>query len=100
MAKLFNTHDIESISWSGSLLSLKVDGKSYTVDVQDYSYRLGVATQEQREEMSLMWGGKGLYWSQLDEGLFVDVLIGKARLLPHESKQAWDEHLAADPLAH
>ena len=38
--------------------------------------------------------------AQLDEGLFVDVLIGKARLLPHESKLAWDEHLAINPQAH
>ncbi len=69
-------HNVESIKFAGTILSLRVDGKLYEVDITRQSERLAKATQPQRENFEVSPTGYGIHWPDLDEDLSVDGLIG------------------------
>ena len=43
-------HDVESVSFSGTTMRLRVDGKTHEIDVTSQSGRLAQATPEQRSD--------------------------------------------------
>jgi hypothetical protein len=72
-------HRVETISFSGNTMLLRVDGKDYHVDISQQSQRLASATPEQRQNFVVSASGYGIHWPDLDEDLSVDGLIG----VPH-----------------
>jgi hypothetical protein len=71
-------HDVESVSFSGTFMRLRVDGKTYEIDVTSQSDRLAHATPEQRSDFVVSPSGDGIHWPQIDEDLSIDGLIGVA----------------------
>ena len=69
-------HKVENISFSGTTMLLRVDGKDYQVDIKGQSQRLAAATPKQRENFILSPSRYGIHWPDLDEDLSVDGLIG------------------------
>jgi hypothetical protein len=72
-------HTVESVSFTGTTMRLRVDGKSYEINVASQSDRLAHATPEQRADFTVSPSGYGIHWPQLDEDLSIDGLIG----VPH-----------------
>lgn len=69
-------HDIQQVSFSGTILHLRVDGKPYQIDIAGESERLRNATQKQREHFEISPAGYGIHWPEVDEDLSIDGLIG------------------------
>jgi hypothetical protein len=69
-------HKVENISFSGSIMLLRVDGKDYQIDITQQSQRLPAATPEQRQNFVVSTSGYGIHWPELDEDLSIDGLIG------------------------
>jgi hypothetical protein len=69
-------HEVEKISFSGSVMFLRVDGRDYEVDISFQSQRLASATLAQRQNYIVSPSGYGIHWPDLDEDLSVDSLIG------------------------
>ena len=69
-------HDIQHVSFSGTIMHLRVDGKDYQIDIAGESERLRNATQKQRENFEISPAGYEIYWPDVDEDLSVDGLIG------------------------
>ncbi len=69
-------HDIQQVSFSGTILHLRVDGKPYQIDITGESERLRNATQKQREHFEISPAGYGIHWPEVDEDLSIDGLIG------------------------
>jgi len=69
-------HEVEKISFSGSVMFLRVDGRDYEVDISFQSQRLASATLAQRQNYIVSPSGYGIHWPDLDEDLSVDGLIG------------------------
>jgi len=69
-------HDVQSITFSGTTMFLRVDGKQYEIDVAAQSERLANATQRQREDFEVSPTGYGIHWADVDEDLSIDGLIG------------------------
>ena len=72
------TNDVESVSFSGTTMRLRVDGKTYEIDVTSQSGRLAHATPEQRSNFVVSPSGYDIHWPQIDEDLSIDGLIGVA----------------------
>jgi hypothetical protein len=75
-------HDVQRTTVVGAVLFLTVDGKSFEIDLGRQSPRLVAATQEQRERFEVSPSGYGIHWSDLDEDLSIDGLIGVKRPAP------------------
>ena len=75
-------HQVQVVSFCGSLMRLRVDGRDYEVDLARQSERLAKATQEQRENFEIAPSGYGIHWPDLDEGLSIDGLIGVKHVPP------------------
>jgi hypothetical protein len=69
-------HKVENIRFSGTTLTLTVDGRQFRVDIARQSERLARATQQQRENFVVSSSGYGIHWPDVDEDLSVDGLIG------------------------
>jgi hypothetical protein len=69
-------HEVERVSFRGTTMLLRVDGKDYEVDVSRQSQRLASATLEERKNFLVSPSGYGIHWPDLDEDLSVDGLIG------------------------
>jgi hypothetical protein len=69
-------HEVGKISFSGSVMFLRVDGRDYEVDISFQSQRLASATLAQRQNYIVSPTGYGIHWPDLDEDLSVDGLIG------------------------
>ncbi len=69
-------HDIQDISFSGTIMYLRVDDKDYQIDIAVESERLRNATQKQRENFEISLTGYGIHWPDVDEDLSIDGLIG------------------------
>jgi hypothetical protein len=83
-------HDVESVSFCGNNMLLKVDGKDYEVDVSLQSQRLASATPTQRQNFVVSPSGYGIHWPDLDEDLSVDGLIGVRHSSPFHERTAQD----------
>jgi NAD(P)H-hydrate repair Nnr-like enzyme with NAD(P)H-hydrate epimerase domain len=83
-------HDVESVSFRGNNLLLRVDGKDYEVDISLQSQRLASATPTQRQNFVVSPSGYGIHWPDLDEDLSVDGLIGVRHSPPLHERTAQD----------
>jgi len=69
-------HDIQHVSFAGTTIHLRVDGKDYQIDITNVSERLCNATQKQRENFEISPAGYGIHWPDVEEDLSIDGLIG------------------------
>jgi len=69
-------HCMQDVSFSGSIMHLRVDGKDYEIDIGAESERLRNATQKQKENFEISPAGYGIHWPDVDEDLSIDGLIG------------------------
>ncbi len=81
-------HIIQHVSFSGAIMHLRVDGKDYQIDVSGESERLRTATPEQREKFEVSPPRYGIHWTDLDEDLSIDGLIGVKHFPPLVSDEA------------
>ena len=75
-------HEIQSVSFSGDVILLEVDGKEYRIDIMGQSERLARATPSQRKNFKVSPSGYGIHWPDLDEDLSIDGLVGAGRRAP------------------
>jgi hypothetical protein len=54
-------HKVESISFSGTTMLLRVDGKDYQIDITGQSQRLAAATPKQRQNFVVSPSGYGIH---------------------------------------
>lgn len=80
-------HDIQHVSFSGTIMQLRADGKEYRIDIAGQSERLRNATQQQREHFEISPAGYGIHWPDVDEDLSIDGLIGVKHLPPFVTTQ-------------
>lgn len=73
---MHGAHEVEQVSFSGTVMRLRVDGQDYKVDVGSQSKRLANATPEERVNFVVIASGYGIHWPDLDGDLSVDGLIG------------------------
>ena len=83
-------HDVESVSFCGNNIMLRVDGKDYEIDVSLQSQRLASATVTQRQNFVVSPSGYGIHWPDLDEDLSIDGLIGVKHRSPFQERTARD----------
>jgi len=76
-------HEVEQVSFIGTVMHLRVDGRDYEVDVAQQSKRLADASAEERERFVVSPSGYGIHWPGIDEDLSVDGLIGVKHERPH-----------------
>ena len=69
-------HSVESVTVSGTVMRLRVDGKHYEVDLARQSAALARATPQQRKHFLVSPSGYGIHWPDIDEDLSIDGLIG------------------------
>jgi hypothetical protein len=69
-------HEVEQVSFAGTVMRLRVDGRDYEVDVGSQSKRLAGASPEERGNFVVSPSGYGIHWPDIDEDLSVDGLIG------------------------
>lgn len=81
-------HEVQHVSFSGTVMHLMVDGKHFHVDAAMVSKRLRNATQEQRENFEVTPSGYGIHWPDVDEDLSIDGLIGVRHTGPLVSTEA------------
>lgn len=75
-------HNVQSISFTGAIMHLRVDGRDYDIDLRKESDRLARATPEQRAAFEISPSGYGIHWPDVDEDLSIDGLIGVKHLFP------------------
>ena len=75
-------HEVQEVKVSGTVLTLRVDGRQYRVDLARQSTKLARATQEQRDSFEVSPSGYGIHWPDLDEDLSIDGLIGVKHSAP------------------
>jgi hypothetical protein len=69
-------HEVREVTFSGTSMSLSVDGKDYRIDIGQQSPKLAGATVTQRGNFVISPSGYGIHWPDLDEDLSIDGLIG------------------------
>ena len=69
-------HNVQSISFTGEIMRLRVDGRDYDIDIGKKLNRLARATPEQRANFEISPSGYGIHWPDVDEDLSIDGLIG------------------------
>jgi hypothetical protein len=75
-------HCIQQVSFSATIMHLRVDGNDYQIDLAGESERLRNATQQQRENIEISPSGYGIHWPDVDEDLSIDGLIGVKHTAP------------------
>ena len=78
-------HDVESISFTDSVMHLQVDGKNFDFIISEISDRLQQANQEERTKYEISPSGYGVHWPLIDEDLSIDGLLGIVHT-PQEQK--------------
>lgn len=69
-------HEVESVRFRGSIMTLRVDGRELEIDVAKCSPKLARASEAQRANYVVSPSGYGIHWADLDEDLSVDGLLG------------------------
>ncbi|MCX6340699.1 MAG: DUF2442 domain-containing protein [Candidatus Aureabacteria bacterium] len=69
-------HEVQGVSFSGTIMHLRIDGREYRIDIRKQSKRLAKATPEQRENFEVSPSGYGIHWPDIDEDISIDGLIG------------------------
>lgn len=81
------------IEVSGKALRVKLtDGRTVSIPVDEYP-RLAFATQKERANWSLIGGGHGIHWEDIDEDISVEGLLAGRR--SGESQRSFGRWLAA-----
>jgi len=57
-------------------MKLKVDGNKYSIDIKEKSEKLASACRETQMKYSVSPSGYGIHWSDIDEDLSIDGIIG------------------------
>jgi hypothetical protein len=81
-------HQIETITFSGHLMKIRVGKCDYKVDLSALSKRLLEATKVQRMTYRVSPAGYGIHWPLIDEDLTVDGIIKAALPTGRLEKQA------------
>lgn len=68
-------HKIQRITFSGSQMRMKVDGKEIVISLTKTSKRLLKASKKERETFKVSPSGYGIHWPLIDEDLSVDALL-------------------------
>ena len=68
-------HKIQRITFSGSQMKMKVDGKEIVISLTKTSKRLLKASKKERETFKVSHSGYGIHWPLIDEDLSVDALL-------------------------
>jgi hypothetical protein len=71
-------YEVEGIGFEGPTMTLRVDGRTYRLDLALVSERLAKAGDTARKSYSISASGYGIHWPELDEDLSVDGLIAAA----------------------
>lgn len=69
-------HKIQKITFSGSIMKVKVDGKEVVINLTRTSKRLLKASKKERETYKVSPSGYGIHWPLIDEDLSVEALLG------------------------
>lgn len=69
-------HDVRKITFSGSQMRIKVDGKEAVVNLAKISKRLLKASIKEKECYEISPIGYGIHWPMIDEDLSIDSLLG------------------------
>ena len=69
-------HKIQKISFSGSQMNVKVDGKEVVVNLTKVSQKLLKASKKEREKHKVSASGYGIHWPLINEDLAVDAFLG------------------------
>jgi len=81
-------HEVTVLEFRGTVLSLRVDGRAFEVDVAKHSRRLVEASPEARGKYEISPTGYGIHWPDLDEDLSIDGLIGVKHEYPRTRSAA------------
>ncbi len=69
------THNIETVSFEGNFICLKVDGNFIKLPLDQISEKLILANDLQRNLFKISPSGYGIHWPLLDEDLSVDFML-------------------------
>jgi hypothetical protein len=69
------SHIIQDITFSATTISIRIDGKSYTLALDKLSSKLLSATELQRGFYKISPSGYGIHWPLIDEDLSVEAII-------------------------
>ena len=58
------------------MMEISVDCKEYSIHISQLSKRLASATDDQKQNYILSPSGYGMHWSDIDEDLSIDGIIG------------------------
>jgi len=69
-------HDVGNISFAGKKMHLVVDGRNCEIGISRFLAKLASASENQKSHFVLSPSGCGIRWSEIDEDLSIDGLIG------------------------
>jgi uncharacterized protein DUF2442 len=71
-------HKVSQISFDNKCMTLVVDGKQLTVNLETVSLVLMSASENKRLDYEISPSGYGIHWRQLDEDLSIEALLRDA----------------------
>jgi len=69
-------HEIGKLSFTGSVLTIEIDGEEKRYELETVSPSLAAASDLERMTYEISPSGYGVSWSLLDEDLSIDGLLG------------------------
>ena len=69
-------HEIQDVKFKDGMLHLTVDGQLISLNIEDVSSRLALASESARSHFEVSPSGYGIHWPDCDEDLSVDALLG------------------------
>ncbi|MES2331691.1 MAG: DUF2442 domain-containing protein [Bacteroidota bacterium] len=72
---MVSTHNIEDVSFEGSLICLKIDGQIIKLPIANVSKKLESANDIQRTLFTISPSGYGIHWPLIDEDLSIASLL-------------------------
>ena len=68
-------YHIENMIISNNILSLRVDGQDYNINLEKVSKRLFEAKKNEQDTFKISPSGYGIHWPLIDEDLSINSLI-------------------------
>ena len=81
-------HVVKNTSVTNRKLSLEIDGKLHTFDLDDVSKLLATATVEEVANFEVSPSGYGIHWPLINEDISIDGLLGVQHSPKSERKSA------------
>jgi hypothetical protein len=69
-------HHVKNIRFSGSRMSLEIDGRERSFDLKTVSSALLNASDIERTTFEISPSGYGIHWPLIDEDISIDGLLG------------------------